>query len=907
VLDRWAPVSVALIIFLVFSSSLFSGRFLIDNPALVDVSFSFMPLIHWMGQSYQAGEFPLWNPHILFGMPLLAHSHCGGMYPISALLFSLLPYLWAGSVTIVFHSVVVGLLFYALMRRQGVIPVISAGASLVFVLSGTYFASIYVIWMMGSMCGLLAMWICFQSFCRRPRLSSFLGGSLATAWCCVSGDVELLTYGLMALYLLIALEPGLNVRDRIGRLALISCPAVCGGLVMSVTALPTLENLQFSIRGPLMPFHMEIDILGDNAYFILPTWIQPFRYYREVFTEAAFNSGLSALYNGFTTLALTGWGLVYSLRRKKLRPQAISFAGMIIFTVIREWEPAAAIIGLIPVLGDLHTTYKTLLIVHALGVMVGFQVLSDAVRNSGKNDRALIIGVILILCGALVISLRPWSMGGFERLLIGIAAVVVGAAAMAAPGGRPLLSNRSAAYLLVTLTVMEVVSLAARYVPRTAPEQFALDNEFQEFARGLDPQTRYAVFEHLLSVDPEAPAPLFGLFETASGAANIIGPARVRPARVFLYHNQIYGKLIYFDSSGNRRLSGWTMTNPGTLDRGRMHLFNLAGTEVVISRDMVIPYSSPYSLLRLASTKWTQKGGGMRWDSKSETVRASSPSRAQTFLPGLAGDRLRIKGRAEQSIWLSLTTDSGGGRKQLMFCRFAGHGEPFQNVMDMTPFPGREIRLQLHVTAPHPGNGSVISELEIINPGRAFQRSGKWESIEAFENREALPRAFIAHQPVIAEGMEEMIDLISDPLRFAPGRQVALEKAYPEVEIVRRTFRGDDTGEGVRIISYGRQRVEMEARLTSPGFLVFTDTYFPGWKAFVHRREQWIETRAYPADLAFRTIFLPEGTHRVKWVYMPAAFEIGLWTTITSLAGLLGLSVPALIRKLRPETGAAGD
>jgi len=207
----------AFIIFIVFGSSVFSGKSLLDDPALIDVTFTFMPITYWAGHSYLAGEFPLWNPHILFGMPLLAQSHCGGMYPVSVALHGLLPYYLAGSLNILFHSVLAGILIYLVMRQRDISPLYCAAGSIIYILSGSYFASIYVPYLMGSLCGFLAFMLCLQSFVKRPRFITFTGGGLALAWCCLSGDVELLTYGLMTLYILVFFQQqpdGLLYRRR---------------------------------------------------------------------------------------------------------------------------------------------------------------------------------------------------------------------------------------------------------------------------------------------------------------------------------------------------------------------------------------------------------------------------------------------------------------------------------------------------------------------------------------------------------------------------------------------------------------------------------------------------------------------------------------------------------------------
>jgi len=56
------------------------------------------------------------------------------------------------------------------------------------------------------------------------------------------------------------------------------------------------------------------------------------------------------------------------------------------------------------------------------------------------------------------------------------------------------------------------------------------------------------------------------------------------------------------------------------------------------------------------------------------------------------------------------------------------------------------------------------------------------------------------------------------------------------------------------------------------GLLVLTDTYYPGWRAFVDGREEHIVS----ADYLFRGVPLAAGKHSVEFVYAPDSFRIGL-------------------------------
>jgi uncharacterized membrane protein YfhO len=81
--------------------------------------------------------------------------------------------------------------------------------------------------------------------------------------------------------------------------------------------------------------------------------------------------------------------------------------------------------------------------------------------------------------------------------------------------------------------------------------------------------------------------------------------------------------------------------------------------------------------------------------------------------------------------------------------------------------------------------------------------------------------------------------------------------------------------------------------------LVLSDTYYPGWKAFVDGKE----TKIYRADYAFRAIPLNAGTHRVEFTYDPISFKLGVGGT---LMGIIGCVVIVLAPRREKPFGHDG-
>ncbi len=94
--------------------------------------------------------------------------------------------------------------------------------------------------------------------------------------------------------------------------------------------------------------------------------------------------------------------------------------------------------------------------------------------------------------------------------------------------------------------------------------------------------------------------------------------------------------------------------------------------------------------------------------------------------------------------------------------------------------------------------------------------------------------------------------------------------------------------EGVQHWQQSFDRVTFKTRAKAPSILVFADTNFPGWKAFVNKQETPIEQ----ANFLFRAIELPAGESTVEMIYEPQTYKLGLFLTLFGLGalGFLGTS-----------------
>lgn len=147
-----------------------------------------------------------------------------------------------------------------------------------------------------------------------------------------------------------------------------------------------------------------------------------------------------------------------------------------------------------------------------------------------------------------------------------------------------------------------------------------------------------------------------------------------------------------------------------------------------------------------------------------------------------------------------------------------------------------------------------------------------------FENREALPRAWIVHRLGIAapNDLDRVASWLIRP-RYRPATEAVIESAaLPPL--------GEPTGpELARVTRIRPHSLELEVAASAPGLLVVSDAFYPGWRAEV----DGVEREIVPTDLAFRGVAIAPGERRVRFRFAPASFRIGLGISVVTSASIL--------------------
>ncbi|MCX6138055.1 MAG: YfhO family protein [Ignavibacteriales bacterium] len=147
---------------------------------------------------------------------------------------------------------------------------------------------------------------------------------------------------------------------------------------------------------------------------------------------------------------------------------------------------------------------------------------------------------------------------------------------------------------------------------------------------------------------------------------------------------------------------------------------------------------------------------------------------------------------------------------------------------------------------------------------------------QLYENPGCRPRAFIAHHGRPASTLEEAKSIFFSP-DFDPQYDVILHEQLPSAAP------GTDSAAHVQIYSARSNSIALRTTTRTASYLILTDTYYPGWKAFVDGQE----TKIARANFCQRAILLPAGMHDVQFVFDSAPIKDGAVITSASLLLLI--------------------
>lgn len=171
-----------------------------------------------------------------------------------------------------------------------------------------------------------------------------------------------------------------------------------------------------------------------------------------------------------------------------------------------------------------------------------------------------------------------------------------------------------------------------------------------------------------------------------------------------------------------------------------------------------------------------------------------------------------------------------------------------------------------------------VDNLNLIN---------KNNSVFVYQNQKALPRAYLvfAYEQVDEKQLMQKILNNADKLN-----QKVIISSSEQLPVLEQN--SNNTDQIVKFDRYDPTEISILVNTKNEGILVLTDSFYPGWRAYIDEKE----TQIFPANGIFRGIFIPKGNHQVEFRYISNSFYLGLGVSL--LSGIAWVLIYFLLKEL---------
>ncbi len=846
----------------------FFWKITLTNQVLagLDVFAYFYPYRDFASEALRAGRLPLWNPYLFMGAPLLANSQVAVLYPLHW------PWLWLSPAkqvawSIVLHLWLAGAGTYLFARRAlRLQPLAAFVGAILFALGGFLGAQVEHVNQLNASAWLPWLLLCVEGALGsgRGRWLGLLGGGAIVGLILLAGHTQAAYIVLFAAGVYALLRGWRDLKERrilrgLRGLGALASMAMAGLALAAGQLLPTLELSRLSVRSGGLPYN-------EAASFSLKPGLVFKAFLPPLLWEPPFSEFVA--YVGLFGLALAAIGAWTVVRRRQPGGEAIGLALTGIFLAFGAYNPVYYLLYRVVPGFDLFRVPARWLLLYSFGValLAGIGLETLRWRRLWKTMLVVLVIAGLFVAGRRLAYNRPTAPAAVDSMRTAPSHLLADAAASGElfrflslsdirydPGDLADLQAMYASalpdeaiYDLIVATKMKEV---LAYNLPLGYRLYSVDG----YDGGLLPIQTYVTLEHLFLPEEE-------IWPDGRLRQQL---RQVPPARLLSLLNVKY---VITDKTQDVWIDDVFYDLEHTVPLGEVKLTDLPQFETThlgvvsyLSGAADLANGVPVARVVVTSTEGTVT---------SRTLRAGEDTAEGLYVTDTAAhDQARV-GHA----W-----------------RDNAQGSDYVTVLDLGQAVWPAV---ISVRSLLPGEQVFLRGMSLIDTGSGTSRNLSVDPIyklvhsgdvKVYENLSVLPRAFVTHEAQSAGDDQEALSILMDPA-FDPARSVLLSG---DAAGALTLGEGEST---VEIVSYAPERVELEASLPDPGWLVLTDAYYPGWVAEVDGEP----TPIHRADLYFRAVPLPAGEHKVVFDYRPTdvslALVVGLvawllWALALAVAG----------------------
>ncbi len=927
---------------LVKSSDMYAILFLVAWPFLLywpvsigqkvfsegDILWFFLPVRTELGRAVAEGRLPLWTPSLQAGFPLFAEGQVAALYPLNILFHLLLPPEFALSYTILFNLAWALLGMYVLVRSSGFRVASALLAGLVFGASGFMTSHIPHASLVA-----VATWLPWLIFFQQKYWQAKLRGARTSAWFLLIsigiglqllGGYPPIAFLNLGTFILFGVSsPILWVRlpskpeenwisnslEQFPRAVLLTILQVALGVgIAGIQLLPLAEFIGLSARG------QEVGMAFFTSYslepFSLTQFLSPFLYLGQ---PNAANMEFWA-YIGVLPFLLA---LLAPLLRHDIRTWVFFVLGLIFLSLaLGGFNPVYEWLYYVPVFNRFRAPARFLFLftfAAAFLAATSFEELQSRFPDLPRRNWRLMVTISVFIVVTLLIVILAYNQPpefwtDAWKLVPGL--LVLLSIGLVLSAKRRLQSQITFSLCVVGLTMFDLGTFSAVFlstltrmtvpsdlvqVPRTVQAMENNRNDYRVFVDKFPSVTQAAVR-----------ATLWPDLSLQYGKQGVGIYAPLESQRIKEYVDEmplpmlnlmnVRYYLLPLETAPPGEESPFDESEPN----GGLTL-NVLGSQ---------PQIPPTRAAQVEITSYTDQTGDLPdgFLAGELVLRLSSgedqvlPMRLGIETGDWAYDALASLGKASHSK----PVESEPFPAYLSSVGHEFQGRKYVARYTLKPESGPAIVNAIGVRSFLPGSGLTIEHIDLIDAdGRAVSLASllhrndlalafRSHTAAMWENRDVLPRAFMVHAAEVVKD-EQALARMRQP-DFQPAQVVLLSD---DQAIDTATDSGQSNGKDVvAITDYKAERVVVKVKAESAGYLVLTDSWYPGWEATVDGRS----TPIYRADYIFRAVRLQAGQHTIVFEYHPWSFAIGAAISGASLLICAGLAVFAYRRSKRADS-----
>ncbi len=174
----------------------------------------------------------------------------------------------------------------------------------------------------------------------------------------------------------------------------------------------------------------------------------------------------------------------------------------------------------------------------------------------------------------------------------------------------------------------------------------------------------------------------------------------------------------------------------------------------------------------------------------------------------------------------------------------------------------------------------LVSQHPVELSGFETLKSQDNPSFTVSRTLQSSPRVYLTQKVETVQSVEDIIEKMASPLYSG--------EVFSEQDLGIKSTSSQPKF-STKILTDEHTRLTLSIEASEKALLVVTDTYYPGWSAYVNG----VESPIYPINISQRGIVVSEGSHTVEFQYNPISFRRGAW--VSSVGHIIVLVVVFLV------------